>query len=34
MPSEFEKVLDEIRKRSSKYEDIGDVKGEIIKNIV
>ena len=31
MPSEFEKVLDEIRKRSSKYEDIGDVKGEIIK---
>ena len=30
MPSEFEKVLDEIRKRSSKYEDIGDVKEEII----
>jgi len=34
MASEFEKVLDEIRKRSGKYEDIEDVKGEIIKNIV
>lgn len=30
MFSEFEKVLDEIRKWSSKYEDIGDVKREII----
>ena len=33
MPSEFQKVLDEIRKRSGKYEDIEDVKREIINGL-
>ncbi|NEO54353.1 MAG: CHAT domain-containing protein [Okeania sp. SIO3B5] len=34
MASEFQKVLYEIRKRNDKYEDIEDVKGEIIDNLV
>ncbi|NEQ35625.1 MAG: hypothetical protein F6K40_04650 [Okeania sp. SIO3I5] len=34
MASEFQKVLDEVRKRSDNYEDIEDVKGEIIDNLV
>ncbi len=34
MASEFQNVLEEIRKRSDNYEDIDDVKGEIIDDLV
>ncbi|NEN91484.1 MAG: hypothetical protein F6K48_22295 [Okeania sp. SIO3H1] len=34
MDSEFQKVLDEIRKRIGKDKDIEDIKGEIIENLI